>query len=305
MLRNGVFILASPCKVLQTVAKCASGAHYRRSARLFLDQPDPGRHVGIPIGRHVDMPIIRLPGIPTCRYGFAMATPIIALASTKGGVGKTTLAFCLATTIARRLSGVSNGRYAGIPEYRPVGMSVFCIDADPNQTLFQTIRRGKPLGVEADVATSDTLLEAIAAASKRARLVLIDLEGSSNQAMLYACGKASLVLIPAQPSMFDVVEAMKTAAVVARASDLTGRPIDCRVVLTRTPVLRQRVAEHSRRQFEQRGLPLLAAELVERAAFRMMTYTGKSPFEEDSEGGAAQNVEVLADEVSKVLRIEA
>ena len=105
---------------------------------------------------------------------------------------------------------------------RPADLSVFCLDADPNQTLFQTIRRGKPQGVEADVATSDTLLEAVSDASRRARLVLIDLEGSSNQAMLYACGKANLVLIPAQPSMFDVVEAMKTLSVVARAADLTG-----------------------------------------------------------------------------------
>ena len=108
--------------------------------------------------------------------------------------------------------------------------------------------------------------------------MLIDLEGSSNQAMLYACGKANLVLIPAQPSMFDVVEAMKTLSVVARAADLTGREIQARVVLTRTPVLRQRVHQHSRKQFEQRGLPLLSGELVERAAFRMMVLHRPQPW---------------------------
>jgi chromosome partitioning protein len=233
-----------------------------------------------------------------------MATPIIALASTKGGVGKTTLAFCLATTLAGRLSNAPDDRNTGTSVDRDSGIPVFCLDADPNQTLFQTIRRGKPQGVGADVATSDTLLEAVTEASRRSRLVLIDLEGSSNQAMLYACGKANLVLIPAQPSMFDVVEAMKTAAVVARAADLTGRPIDCRVVLTRTPVLRQRVTEHSRRQFEQRGLAMLSAELVERAAFRMMTYTGKSPLEDDPEGGAAGNVEALAAEVAALVGLK-
>ncbi len=220
-------------------------------------------------------------------------TPILAFASTKGGVGKTTLAFCLATALARRITGTSEGRLTDTP--------VFCIDADPNQTLHQTIRRGQPEGVATDVANNESLLGAVTEASRRAQLVMIDLEGSSNQAMLYACGKASLVLIPAQPSQFDVVEAMKTHAVVGRASDLTGRDIACRVVLTRVPVLRQRVAQHSREQFVKRGLPLLSAELVERAAFRMMSYTGKPPEEDDPEGGAAENVRALADEVAGLL----
>jgi CO dehydrogenase nickel-insertion accessory protein CooC1 len=45
--------------------------------------------------------------------------PIISFASTKGGVGKTTLAFVVATAIARRLASASD-------------YCVACIDADPN-----------------------------------------------------------------------------------------------------------------------------------------------------------------------------
>jgi chromosome partitioning protein len=112
------------------------------------------------------------------------------------------------------------------------------------------------------------------------------------------------VLIPAQPSAFDVREARKTADVVSQAADLVGREIGLRVVLTRTPVLRQRVAEHSRAQFEKAGLPLLPVELVQRTAFQTMTYTGVPPFTAEPSGGAAANVEALVDAVAVIVGLD-
>ena len=215
-------------------------------------------------------------------------TPIVCFASTKGGVGKTTLALVLATAFARRIAGTS--------EYR-----VACIDADPNNTLDTALRKTGFPEILSMVSDAETLLPTLRDAQRSADLVLIDLEGSANQAMLYAAGKSSLVIIPAQPSAFDVREARKTAGVVQQAADLVGREIPICVVLTRTPVLRQRVADHSRAQFEKADLPLLSVELVQRVAFQSMTYTGQPPFLSDPSGGAASNVDALADAVAKLI----
>jgi chromosome partitioning protein len=213
--------------------------------------------------------------------------PIIALASTKGGVGKTTLAYVLATEVARRLAANGASR-AG---------RVTCIDADPNRTLAQVLRLTDDTLIACIESDSDRLLGDLRQAQGESDLVVIDLEGTANQAMLYAAGKSDLVLVPAQPSRFDVVEAVKTVGVVRKAADLVGREIAHRVVLSRTPVLRQRVADHSRAQFVRAGLPLLPVELVQRAAFQSMTYTGKPPWLQAGGEQAAANVVSLTDAV--------
>jgi len=223
---------------------------------------------------------------------------VISFASTKGGVGKTTLALVLATEFSRRSNGGPGIRSSDSPDYR-----VACIDCDPNRVLDAALRKtGLPdiLSIQSD---GETLLAALRDARAAAPIVLIDLEGSANQAMLYAAGKSDLVLIPAQPSAYDTREAIKTADVIRQAADLVERTIDFRVVLTRTPVLRQRVAGHSRAQFEKAELPILGAELVHRVAFQNMSYTGRVPYQDDPGGGAAQNVTVLAQQVADIVGI--
>ena len=219
------------------------------------------------------------------------SSPVVSFASTKGGVGKTTLTFILATALAHRISGSS--------EYR-----VACIDADPNNTLDTALRKTGFPEILSMVSDAETLLPTLRDAQRSADLVLIDLEGSANQAMLYAAGKSDLVIIPAQPSAFDVREARKTAGVVQQAADLVQREIPITVVLTRTPVLRQRVADHSRAQFAKADLPLLPVELVQRAAFQTMTYTGQPPFLADPASGAALNVDALADAIARLIGLE-
>jgi chromosome partitioning protein len=217
---------------------------------------------------------------------------VISLASTKGGVGKTTLTFVLASAFARRMPAS--------PEY-----PVACIDADPRRMLEAIIRKSANPKILSLSSNSETLLEVLRDGQHRAGLVLVDLQGSANEAMLYAAGKSDLVIIPAQPSAFDVSEARTSAAIVRQAADLVGRQIALRVILTRTAVLKQHVTEHAKAQFERAGLTVLPIELVHRNAFQNMTYTGQEPFLVNPQSGAAENVEAITDAVAELLGLPA
>jgi chromosome partitioning protein len=209
---------------------------------------------------------------------------VVSLASTKGGVGKTTTAICLATEWMRR------GRQVGV------------VDADANQPLFRWLERAKFPHIGRSTADSDSILQRIREVGEGRDVVIVDLQGSANQAMLYAFGRSSLVLIPTQASNFDVVEAVKTCAIVQNAGELVGRSIPAHILFTKTPpMLQMRSVSHSRRAFEKRGLSLLQVELQERTALREMTYDGIPPNLTTASYTAARNLAALADEVEMLL----
>src|SRR5258708_5131739 len=98
--------------------------------------------------------------------------PIISLASTKGGVGKTTLAHVLATEVARRLT-------VSVPPWRGL---VICVDADPNRTLAQVLRLTGDPAIACIESDSDRLLSDLREARRAAGRVVICLQGAAQQA---------------------------------------------------------------------------------------------------------------------------
>ena len=213
---------------------------------------------------------------------------VVSVCSTKGGVGKTTLVICLADAYARQ------------------GGSVAIVDADPNGHIASWRERaGDDCTVDViSGVTENVILDRISEAASRYGIVFVDLEGAASQSVTYAIAESDLVLIPSKVSGMDLQEVFRTYEVVQRAEKMLRRPIPARVVLTQMSPLSSRVAQHARQEIQNANLPVLRTEIIQRAAYQAIHFTGATPAHPEGDPKALQEVagtlaellEVLADQ---------
>jgi chromosome partitioning protein len=182
--------------------------------------------------------------------------PVIAIASPKGGVGKSTTAAVLATTLAE------------------MGASVALADCDRNRPFNSWITRGHVPDVTFMVDwTEDTILDRLEEARQRYAFVVIDIEGAGTLLMSRAIGQASFVVIPLQSSDLDADEVAKALRMIAVEEKSFRRVIPHRVLFTRTAAAESIVPKLERRikaELANDKVPLFEAEMAQREAFRWM-----------------------------------
>ena len=211
---------------------------------------------------------------------------VVSACSTKGGAGKTTTVICLADAFARG------------------GGTVAIIDADPNGHI-QTWRDRAPDDCTVDVVTGVSeaaILDAISDAAAKYQLVLVDLEGAASQAVTYAIAESDLVLIPTKVSGMDLQEVFRTYEVVQRAEKMLRRAIPARAIFTQMAPLMSRVALHARTEIQDAGVPVLKTEIIQRAAYQAIHFTGQTPL---SPGGDAKAGREIGQALVEILEIVA
>ena len=185
--------------------------------------------------------------------------PVIAFANSKGGVGKSTSALVVSQVLSRQ---------AGVT----------LLDADPNQPLATWAARD-PERVPDKLTiipkvTEETIIDEIDQGAGRDPFVIIDLEGTANMSVSYAIGRADLVVIPTRGSQMDADQAARVIQLIDRQRKAFKREIRYAVLFTCTNVLRGKDFKFIHKQLQDAKIPVLATEMVERAAFRTIMQIG-------------------------------
>ncbi len=217
--------------------------------------------------------------------------PVIVLASPKGGVGKSTTALVLGTTLAER------------------GARVTIVDADPNQPIVGWSELpGCPQTLDVISCTSEKqIIGTIKKAAEKTPFVIVDLEGTANLLVAYAISRADLVIVPTQGSHLDGKEAAKAIQLVKEQEEYLGRTIPFAVVITRTSAaIRPKTLQHVEQLLHDAGIPMFRTQMLDREPFRAVFSLGGSletlPLKEVSTRDTAiANAEAFASELLEKL----
>ena len=215
---------------------------------------------------------------------------VVVFASSKGGVGKTTSALSLACVLTQH------------------GASTTLIDADPNAPLALWAKRfpdGVPAKLTVKTAFRTDVAEIIDSATDP--FVIVDLEGSRNEEVSVAIGRADLVLIPMKGNQLDADEAVNVIKVIRKQETIFRRKIPFRVFLSQTsPVIMDRGMRDICAQMRENSIPMMRSAMVERSAFKVPFRLGGTIYElsereANNPEAAIRNSETFAQEVRDVL----
>ncbi|MCW6512402.1 ParA family partition ATPase [Lichenifustis flavocetrariae] len=207
---------------------------------------------------------------------------IIGVLSQKGGVGKSTISINIAATLARR------------------GKRVILIDADPQASAmaWSAMRELEPLFPVVGMA-KPTLHKDLPEIVKDYDHAIIDGAPRVNDLGRAAIIASDLVVIPVQPSPYDVWAAAETVQLVREAQQFKA---SLKAVFTinrkiaNTAIGRDVAGALS--QFHD--VPVLSTALVQRVIYAESAGSGLSVAETAPDSEAAREIDRLVDEILKV-----
>ncbi|HWB10557.1 MAG TPA: ParA family partition ATPase [Pirellulales bacterium] len=209
---------------------------------------------------------------------------VIAILNQKGGVGKTTLAIHIATAIARR------------------DRKVLLIDADPQNSALDwaAAREGHPLFPVVGLPKSSIHKE-LPTLTEKFDVVVIDGPPRVHEVARSAIMASDLVLVPVQPSPYDVWASKEIMDLLNEAT--VYKPSLKKAFVINRKIVNTAIGRDVAQALSEYPVPVLNTAISQRVAFAESATRGLTVFELDPDMLAAQEMSQLADEAETLLGI--
>lgn len=206
---------------------------------------------------------------------------VIAVLNQKGGSGKTTIA----THLARAL--------------QLDGADVLLVDSDPQGSArdWAAVREDQPLTVVGiDRPTIDRDLKNVA----RKDFVVIDGAPQAADLAVSAIKAADFVLIPVQPSPYDIWATADLVELVKQRIEVTDGRLQAAFVVSRA-IKGTKIGAEVAEALAGYGLPVLESRITQRVIYPGTAASGTTVMDTEPAGDAAAEVHALAMELKQKL----
>ena len=206
---------------------------------------------------------------------------VIAVLNQKGGSGKTTIA----THLARAL--------------QLDGADVLLVDSDPQGSArdWAAVREDQPLtvvGIDRPIADRD--LKNVA----RKDFVVIDGAPQAADLAVSAIKAAHFVLIPVQPSPYDIWATADLVELVKQRIEVTDGKLQAAFVVSRA-IKGTRIGAEVTEALNGYGLPVLESRITQRVSYPGTAAAGSTVMDAEPDSDAAAEVRALANEIKQKL----
>lgn len=207
---------------------------------------------------------------------------VIAVLNQKGGSGKTTIA----THLARAL--------------QLDGADVLLVDSDPQGSArdWAAVREDQPLTVVGiDRPTIDRDVKNVA---RKVDYVVIDGAPQAADLAVSAIKAADFILIPVQPSPYDIWATSDLVDLVKQRIELTDGKLQAAFVVSRA-IKGTRIGSEVAEALAGYELPILDARITQRVSYPGTAAIGTTVLEAEPDGDAAAEIRALATEIKQKL----